>query len=157
MVVADAGYGVSTPFRFGLEERGLPYVPALTGKEVAYAEEAEPRRPAYGGLGPPPLPRYHTPPAAISVLQPQTLHHVSYHHHPSAERTDRAPSYSAGGHGQADAADHENRRALPATSAPARFALLVRQGCRQRLFDGEVLADRPRLAPIRRRPSWRSH
>lgn len=76
MVDTDAGYGVSTPFRIGLEERGPSYVPALTGKEVAYAEEAEPRRPAYGGLGPPPLPRYHTPPAAVSVLQPQTLHHV---------------------------------------------------------------------------------
>lgn len=53
VVVADAGYGVSTPFRTGLEERGLSYVLALTGKEVAHAEEAEPHRPAYGGLGPP--------------------------------------------------------------------------------------------------------
>ncbi|WTP83436.1 transposase [Streptomyces sp. NBC_00178] len=26
VVVADAGYGVSTPFRHGLEERGLSYV-----------------------------------------------------------------------------------------------------------------------------------
>ncbi len=32
VVVADAGYGVSTPFRLALEERGLAYVPALTGK-----------------------------------------------------------------------------------------------------------------------------
>jgi SRSO17 transposase len=32
VVVADAGYGVSTPFRIGLEERGLSYVLALTGK-----------------------------------------------------------------------------------------------------------------------------
>lgn len=32
-VVAEAGYGVSTPFRYGLEERGLSYVLALTGKK----------------------------------------------------------------------------------------------------------------------------
>ncbi|WP_228985398.1 transposase, partial [Streptomyces sp. DH12] len=31
--LADAGYGVSTPFRLGLHERGLTYVLALTGKE----------------------------------------------------------------------------------------------------------------------------
>ncbi len=42
MVVADAGYGVSTPFRLGLEQRGLSYVLALTGKEVAHPGNAEP-------------------------------------------------------------------------------------------------------------------
>ncbi|MDX2809489.1 IS701 family transposase, partial [Streptomyces scabiei] len=68
VVVADAGYGVSTLFRLGLEERGLSYVLALTGKEVAHPDEAEPHRPAYGGLGPPALPRYRTPPQAVSVL-----------------------------------------------------------------------------------------
>ncbi|MFF6904306.1 IS701 family transposase [Streptomyces hydrogenans] len=68
VVVADAGYGVSTPFRIGLEQRGLSYVLALTGKEVAHAEGAEPHRPAYGGLGPPTLARYRTPPRAVSVL-----------------------------------------------------------------------------------------
>ncbi|GHB79386.1 hypothetical protein GCM10010331_78700 [Streptomyces xanthochromogenes] len=72
MVVADAGYGVSTPFRTGLEERRLSYVLALTGKEVAHAEEAEPHRPAYGGLGPPTLPRYRTPPRAVSALAEET-------------------------------------------------------------------------------------
>ncbi|WP_431193206.1 IS701 family transposase [Streptomyces tendae] len=45
VVVADAGYGVSTPFRIGLEERGLTYVLALTGKEVAHPEDAEPHQP----------------------------------------------------------------------------------------------------------------
>ena len=68
VVVADAGYGVSTPFRLGLEQRGLSYVLALTGKEVAQPEDAEPHRPAYGGLGPPTLARYRTPPRAVSVL-----------------------------------------------------------------------------------------
>ncbi|WP_435882916.1 IS701 family transposase [Streptomyces xanthochromogenes] len=72
VVVADAGYGVSTPFRTGLEERRLSYVLALTGKEVAHAEEAEPHRPAYGGLGPPTLPRYRTPPRAVSALAEET-------------------------------------------------------------------------------------
>jgi SRSO17 transposase len=68
VVVADAGYGVSTPFRLGLEERGLAYVLALTGKEVAHPENARPHQPAYGGLGPPTLPRYRTPPRAVSAL-----------------------------------------------------------------------------------------
>lgn len=66
MVVADAGYGVSTPFRLALDERGLGYVLALTGKEIAHPEEAEPHRPAYGGLGPHTLPRYRTPPQALT-------------------------------------------------------------------------------------------
>ncbi|MFK4548163.1 SRSO17 transposase [Streptomyces tendae] len=66
--VADAGYGVSTPFRLGLEERGLAYVLALTGKEVAHPENALPHQPDYRGLGPPTLPRYCTPPHAVSVL-----------------------------------------------------------------------------------------
>ncbi|MFJ9012878.1 IS701 family transposase [Streptomyces canus] len=68
VIVADAGYGVSTPFRLGLQERGLTYVLALQGKEVAHPEEAEPHQPAYGGLGPPTLPRYRLPPRALSTL-----------------------------------------------------------------------------------------
>jgi hypothetical protein len=52
----------------GGEERGLSYVLALTGKEVAHPEDAEPYRPAYSGLGPPTLPRYRTPPRAVWVL-----------------------------------------------------------------------------------------
>lgn len=68
VVVADASYGISTPFRLGLEERGLSYVPALSGKEVAHPKDVEPHQPAWGGLGPPALPRYRTPPRAVSVL-----------------------------------------------------------------------------------------
>ncbi|WSC25440.1 transposase [Streptomyces sp. NBC_01768] len=67
VVVADAGYGVSTPFCHGLEERGLSYVLALTGKEVAHELNVEPCQPAYGGLGPPTLPRYRTAPRALSL------------------------------------------------------------------------------------------
>ena len=61
-MVAAAGYGVSTPFRLGLQGRGLSYVLALQGKEVAHLEDAEPHLPAYGGLGPPTRARYRTPP-----------------------------------------------------------------------------------------------
>ncbi|MFF7841331.1 IS701 family transposase [Streptomyces ossamyceticus] len=68
VVVADAGYGVRTPFRLGLQQRGPAYVLALTGKEVAHPEDARPHQPSYGGLGPPALPRYRTPPRAVSVL-----------------------------------------------------------------------------------------
>ncbi|MFF3249413.1 IS701 family transposase [Streptomyces sp. NPDC002870] len=68
VVVADAGYGASTPFRLALEERGLSYVVALTGKEVAHPEAAEPHQPAYGGLGPPTLPRYRTSPRSLPRL-----------------------------------------------------------------------------------------
>lgn len=68
VVVADAGYGVSTAFQIGLEERGLSYVLALSGKEVAHLEEVEPHQPSYGGLGPPTLPRYGTSPRAVSGL-----------------------------------------------------------------------------------------
>ncbi|MFE7169834.1 IS701 family transposase [Streptomyces sp. NPDC057616] len=71
VIVADAGYGVSTPFRLALQERGLSYVLALQGKEVAHPEDAEPHQPAYGGLGPPTLPRYRTPPRALSTLAAQ--------------------------------------------------------------------------------------
>lgn len=42
VVVSDAGYGVSAPFRLGLEERGLSYGLALIGKEVAHPEDVEP-------------------------------------------------------------------------------------------------------------------
>lgn len=68
VVIADAGYGVSTPFRLGLQERGRSYVLTLHGKEVAHPADVEPHQPAYGGLGPLTLPRYRTPPRAICTL-----------------------------------------------------------------------------------------
>jgi hypothetical protein len=67
VVVADAGYGVSTPLRHGLQERGLSYVLALTGKEVAHELDIEPHQPGHGGLGPPTPPRYRTAPRALSL------------------------------------------------------------------------------------------
>jgi SRSO17 transposase len=68
VVVADAGYGQSTPFRLALRERGLGYVVAVTGREVAQPEDAVPHRPGYGGLGPPTLPRYRTPAVPVADL-----------------------------------------------------------------------------------------
>ena len=39
MVVADAGYGVSGPFRRELEARGLYYVAGVTEQMIVFAEE----------------------------------------------------------------------------------------------------------------------
>ncbi|MFC8295381.1 IS701 family transposase [Streptomyces sp. NPDC057242] len=61
VIVADAGYGRSVSFRLALEERGWSYVMAVDPKEVARPAAAEPFQPAYGGLGPPMLPRYRKP------------------------------------------------------------------------------------------------
>ncbi|MFG2526113.1 transposase [Streptomyces sp. NPDC048527] len=58
VIVADAGYGRSVSFRLELEQRGWSYVMAVDPKEVARPAAAEPFQPAYGGLGPPTLPRY---------------------------------------------------------------------------------------------------
>ncbi|MFI1607648.1 IS701 family transposase [Streptomyces griseofuscus] len=58
VVVTDAGYGRSVSFRLALEERGWSYVMAVDPKEIARPAHAQPYQPAYGGLGPPTLPRY---------------------------------------------------------------------------------------------------
>ena len=39
LVVADAGYGVSGPFRDGLAERGLHYIVGVTDEMVVFTEE----------------------------------------------------------------------------------------------------------------------
>src|SRR5688572_12293980 len=39
LVVADAGYGVSGPFRAGLAERGLSYIVGVTDEMVVFTEE----------------------------------------------------------------------------------------------------------------------
>jgi SRSO17 transposase len=51
VVVADAGYGVSGPFRDGLAQRGLHYLVGVTDEMVVFAEEprwVEPRAAAGG-------------------------------------------------------------------------------------------------------------
>ncbi|WP_093694662.1 IS701 family transposase [Streptomyces sp. 2231.1] len=61
VIVADAGYGRSVSFRLALEERRWSYVMAVDPKEIVRPATAEPSQPAYGGLGPPTLPRYREP------------------------------------------------------------------------------------------------
>ncbi|RLV73864.1 hypothetical protein D3C57_131600 [Streptomyces rapamycinicus NRRL 5491] len=64
-LVADTGYGANADFRHGLEDRGLAYVLQAKGEMTAHAEGCEPHQPAYGGLGPRPLPRYRTRPLSL--------------------------------------------------------------------------------------------
>ncbi|WP_184915846.1 IS701 family transposase [Kitasatospora gansuensis] len=65
VVVADAAYGANADFRRGLEDRSLAYVLQAKGEMTAYRQDEEPHQPAYGGLGPRPLPRYRTRPLAL--------------------------------------------------------------------------------------------
>ncbi|MEU7277732.1 IS701 family transposase [Streptomyces sp. NPDC045431] len=68
VIVADSGYGRSVSFRLALEERGWSYVMAVDSKEVARPAAAEPYQPAYGGLGPPTLPRYRGPAQPLTTF-----------------------------------------------------------------------------------------
>lgn len=67
-VVADAGYGDTTEFRLGLEQRGLSYVLAVKATTSAYPAEARPTTPPYRGRGRPPVPRYHEDPTNLAAL-----------------------------------------------------------------------------------------
>src|SRR5918999_1085737 len=67
-VVADTGYGDTTEFRLGLDERGLPYVVAVKPTTSAYPAEAVPTAPTYAGRGRPPTPRYREDPANLAGL-----------------------------------------------------------------------------------------
>lgn len=60
VLVADTGYGTNADFRRSLEDHGLAYVLQTKGEMTAHGEEAVPHQPAYGRLGPRPLPRYRT-------------------------------------------------------------------------------------------------
>nr|WP_329582503.1 transposase [Streptomyces sp. NBC_01361] len=62
VLVADTGYGANADFRHVLEDRGLAYALQVKGEVTAHTETAEAYEPPYGGLGPHPLPRYHTRP-----------------------------------------------------------------------------------------------
>ncbi|MFD7260079.1 IS701 family transposase [Streptomyces sp. NPDC059874] len=68
VIVADAGYGRSVSFRLALEQRGWSNVMAVDPKEVARPAAAEPHQPAYGGLGPPTLPRYREPARPLTAF-----------------------------------------------------------------------------------------
>ncbi|WP_411130506.1 IS701 family transposase, partial [Streptomyces sp. x-19] len=65
VLVADTGYGANADFRRGLEDRGLAYVLQAKAEMTAHGEGVEPHQPAYGGLGPRPLPRYRTRPVSL--------------------------------------------------------------------------------------------
>lgn len=67
-IVADAGYGDTTEFRLGLEQRGLRYVVAVKGTTSAYPLDAVPTAPAYSGHGRPPRPRYRDAPVNLTEL-----------------------------------------------------------------------------------------
>jgi SRSO17 transposase len=54
LVVADAGYGVSGPFREGLEQRGLSYIVGVTEELVVFADEPHWAVPPWSGRGPRP-------------------------------------------------------------------------------------------------------
>lgn len=56
VLVADTGYGANAEFRRGLEVRGRAYVLQVKADMTAYGEDVRPHQPAYGGLGPRPLP-----------------------------------------------------------------------------------------------------
>lgn len=62
-VVSDAGYGDTTEFRRGLDDRGLRYVVAVKPTTSAYPVDAVPTAPPYRGRGRPPTPRYHEEPS----------------------------------------------------------------------------------------------
>ncbi len=68
MVVTDAGYGDTTEFRLGLQDRGLPYVVAVKGTTSAYPVDAAPAAPSYIGRGRPPVPRYRDDPDGLAGL-----------------------------------------------------------------------------------------
>ena len=67
-ILADAGYGDTTEFRRGLEERELSYVVQVKGATSAYPEQVVPERPPYRGQGRPPASRYRERPSSLREL-----------------------------------------------------------------------------------------
>jgi SRSO17 transposase len=67
-VLGDAAYGDVTELRLGLEARGLDYVLDVKGATSALAEDAEPERPAWSGIGRRPVSRYRRPFSTLADL-----------------------------------------------------------------------------------------
>jgi len=83
-VIADAGYGDTTEFRLGLEQRGLHHVVAVKGTTSAYPADTVPTAPAYSGRGRPPKPRYRDDPSNLTELAltvgRDALHRITWRH-----------------------------------------------------------------------------
>lgn len=69
VVQADGGYGETTAFRVGLEERELEYAVQVKGSQTsAQPPDAVPVAPAYQGRGRPPVARYPEKPSCLRDL-----------------------------------------------------------------------------------------
>ena len=68
VVQADGGYGDTTAFRTGLEDRELAYVVQVKGVTCAQPDDAMPLTPAYQGRGRPPVARYPEKPTSLKDL-----------------------------------------------------------------------------------------
>ncbi|MBV8871079.1 MAG: IS701 family transposase [Acetobacteraceae bacterium] len=69
VVQADGGYGDTTAFRVGLEERELEYAVQVKGSQTsAQPPDAVPVAPAYQGRGRPPVARYPEKPSCLRDL-----------------------------------------------------------------------------------------
>lgn len=68
MVQADGGYGDTTLFRTGLEDRDLEYVVQVKGVTSTQPACAVPVAPEYQGRGRPPKPRYPDKPVSLRDL-----------------------------------------------------------------------------------------
>jgi len=67
-VSADAGYGDTTEFRLGLEQRGYAYVVAVKETTSAHPEQAQPTLIPTSGRGRPAKPRYRDDPSNLRAL-----------------------------------------------------------------------------------------
>jgi SRSO17 transposase len=68
LVGTDAGYGESTEFRRGLDDRQIPYMVQVKKTTSAYPEPTQRERSDYGGMGRPPTARYRTAPCSLKEL-----------------------------------------------------------------------------------------